>query len=269
MRLYRVVKLVNEWFLYTVRMAKRSVTLPQVIGDNVKRIRGNHTLEELANAGRSYGATWSSGSLSAIERGDFKETIETITLLTLALGQLKQNELNHGDLNTDDFSEDFLRSTIGGGITIRDLLATDQVITLGGHPALTPDSLIDFLGGGSIYDLRGSPAFSSWEMQQLMQAYEEQKVLFKSLKFPKYHLEFLVKIETFGAITETERRLATKSQIDPWELRAWSVHLWGNSIEHQRNEVAGRDATPQKKGRVTRELLNEIENSMRAKNGND
>ena len=65
-----------------------------------------------------------------------------------------------------------------------------------------------------------------------------------------------------GPPSTTEDRLAKRSNLAVEELRAWSQHLWRMTIEKKRDEEAGPGATPQKKGRVTRELLDQIHEAM-------
>lgn len=230
-------------------MERDTVTLPQVIGNNVNRIRGGHTLEEVATFGRSLGAKWSSGSVSAIERGDFKATIETLALLALALDRLEPEG-----------------KTMRGTITVRDLLQTDHLIALGETHRSSTEHLLQFLGGapsGSVFDTQH---FRSIVDQSLRAAADQ----IKSLNLPNdMPVSQITEMEQHP-MSSTEERLAKKISVDVLELRYWAFHLWGLPFEAHRDEVAGIDSTPQKKGRVTRQLLEEVQSAMRVNaDGND
>lgn len=226
-------------------MADSLPTIAQVIGKNVKKIRGDFTLEDLASYGRSIGATWSSGSIRAIERGDFKATIETIALLALALDRL-----------TDDGTK-----TMRGAITSRDLLQAEGKIELGKTYATNTERLLEFLGGGTsgtVMDMNDFGAKVQSAMDQM-----------KSLNLPDDMLIAEIEEMERHPVTPTEERLAKKIGVDVVELRNWAWHLWGTTFEKQRDNLAGKDASPQKKGSVSPQLLDEIQAAMKENRGDD
>jgi hypothetical protein len=57
----------------------------------------------------------------------------------------------------------------------------------------------------------------------------------------------------------TERRLAQHLKIEPKELVAVSFRLWRSTFSDERDRRAEPDATPQKRGRITRILRAELE----------
>lgn len=59
-------------------------------------------------------------------------------------------------------------------------------------------------------------------------------------------------------VTPGEERLASKLGISAEQLQDWSQQLWGEAIEARRDRLAGEGASPQKKGRVTGKLLDEL-----------
>ena len=66
---------------------------------------------------------------------------------------------------------------------------------------------------------------------------------------------------TFGTprvCTLGKERLASKLGISAEQLQDWSQELWGEAIEARRDRLAGEGASPQKRGRVTGKLLDEI-----------
>ena len=59
-------------------------------------------------------------------------------------------------------------------------------------------------------------------------------------------------------VTPGEERLAGKLGVTAEQLQVWSQELWGEAIEAHRDRLAGEGASPQKKGRVTGKLLDEL-----------
>jgi hypothetical protein len=59
-----------------------------------------------------------------------------------------------------------------------------------------------------------------------------------------------------------EQRLAKDLDISPTRLAYLSLRLWNGTFSEVRDHRAGPDATPQKRGRVTRELRKELEKAL-------
>lgn len=228
-------------------MTEKPLALPHVIGLNVEKIRGANTRDNVADHGRTYGAPWSGGSIRAIERGEFKATVETLALLALALT----------DLRGDD----------GPGVTIADLLETDQKIQLTESAQTTPANLQDWLAGGGVDALVDPSDMVRGMMRPFLSEMEELADLNHPKEFDS--MRGVKKVQSFGPATSTERRLAKRIGIHPHEFRAWSLHLWGEMFEDHRDEIAGPGATAQKKGNVSKPLLDEIQAAMRANRGDD
>ena len=212
-------------------------TLPEVIGQNLKRLRGDHTMDELATAGRRIGAKWSSGSIGAMETGAFKPTIETLAALALALDRLNGEPMK-------------------GKTTISELIETDGQIELAGI-VTNSAALAKFLSGspsGAVIDWN----YVNADVRNQVLDYTDRLA---NLNLPDMDIEEAI-AALDGPPSTTEDRLAKRSNLAVEELRAWSQHLWRMTIEKKRDEEAGPGATPQKKGRVTRELLDQIHEAM-------
>lgn len=218
--------------------------LAQVIAENVRRIRADKTMDQLATEGRSLGMNWSSGSIGAIEQGRFRPSLDVLAALADALGAL-----HDPDSDTP-------------AIPISELVQTDGTIQIGSRTVTTPDSLVEWLAGGPL-SLYPSETEIDETRDKLVSYLERLKPLSSIKGFKVSDLRKL------GATTPGEKRLAKKINVDPLELKAWSQRLWDMSIEEKRDEVAGEGSTPQKKGRVSRDLLEEITNAMNRDNGND
>jgi hypothetical protein len=81
----------------------------------------------------------------------------------------------------------------------------------------------------------------------------------------KQPLELLMQIEKDSG--EAEDRAANALGLRPLHLAALSAALWGRTYSQERNQRAGAEASPQKRGRIGRELRAELKEA--ASNGDD
>ncbi|MDO5684217.1 MAG: helix-turn-helix transcriptional regulator [Propionibacteriaceae bacterium] len=219
-------------------MTATAKPLAQVIGENVRRLRGTFTMEQLATEGRAYGLNWSVGSIGAIEKGTFKPTIETLAILCHALGSLG---LREGKGNPTP--------------KLTDLLESSSPIELSGILWTETSALTRWLAGEELDSWVSPPAFEE------MQARANREVdRVKALDLPP---GWVIDTGHFGHPTPGEIRLAARAGIDPLELQAWANRLWNKPIEEHRDVVAGASATAQKRGRVSRVLLDELTKAMK------
>ncbi|WBT08995.1 hypothetical protein PAB09_01180 [Corynebacterium sp. SCR221107] len=215
-------------------MTSQHPTLAEVVGENARKFRGSHTLQEIAVAGKTFGMSWSSGSVQAIERGNFKPTIETVAALLFAISTATGN---HEIRLTDLFAHD-------GSIRI-----SEKILSSSAHIARwlkhgTPEGIVDRQATYPTLD-------------EVIALAKHRAKRYEELNLPPISIEELASLERKPA-TPTEERLAGKENMDVLELRAWSQFLWQTTLEDHRNKLSGQNATPQKKGRVTRTLLDEI-----------
>lgn len=57
---------------------------------------------------------------------------------------------------------------------------------------------------------------------------------------------------------EAEQRAADALVVKMYALTLASVYLWGKSLSDERDARAGADASAQKRGRITRQLMDEL-----------
>ena len=224
--------------------------LAEVVGENVRRLRGEKSMETVASAARAFGLNWSAGSVSAIENGNFKVTVETLMALTSILNN--EENLIRGEDEPDSYNQ---------GPKLEELFQTTSLIAITKNVVTTPSAVVDWL--------QGAPLATQLDPQTIGEASEMISISLsrlKSLRLPNG--------TTFGDIrtkyrnsTTGEQRAAKRAAMDPYELMAWSDFLWGKRFEDRRDEIAGEGSTPQKKGRVTRNLISEIQEAMNS-NGN-
>lgn len=188
-------------------------------------------MDELAFAGRFWGMNWSSGSINAIEKGAFKPTLETLAALALALGELHNSD----------------------AVPVSELLKSSTDIYLTEIMLLTPKGLTSWLEGGQIDTFYNAAAF--FEVESTL---NEEVERMKSLRWPPG----VPVTSPTSSPSPGEIRLAKKIDLDPVELQVWSTFVFGKPFEAHRDELAGEGATPQKKGRIARKLLEQITDAM-------
>lgn len=226
-------------------MQQEVKSLAEVVGENVKRLRGEKSMETVASAARAFGLNWSAGSVSAIENGNFKVTIETLMALTSILN----NEDNW--IRGEDDVEAYAL-----GPKIDELFKSDSPIAVGKGSVTTHSAILKWLHGSQL-ETRLTPGML--EKAKEMIAVPSSRV--RSLNLPK-GTTFADLRTKYRNPTAGEERTAKRADIDAFELLAWSDSLWGMRFEELRDKLAGEGSTPQKKGRVTRNLISDIQAAM-------
>lgn len=241
-------------------------TIPAAVGAFVSQIRREHdlTLDQIAHAARSCGASWSASSVRNIERGQASLTLPTLLLLALALGNLAGRPLTLsnllGDAEVLSLSADdrypVKRSWVdaalrGEKVTVSDDKGIDVVDTEGEDE--WDESFEDEV-------LRKMSELRDREMTRAEQHGQIDQLLEQAQMPP----EPTRRISNRGAAGSlAEERAAKKLGIEPLELQQQALRLWGHSLEAEALNRAGAESTPQARGRVTRVLVDEIRESMK------
>jgi transcriptional regulator with XRE-family HTH domain len=239
-----------------------AVTIPDAVGAFVSSVRREHgiTLDQIAHAGRSYGASWSASSVSNIERGQASLTLPSLVLLALALGEV-----------------------LGRPLALSSLLGEADVIELAtGAQSPVKRSWIDSVLAGAPVTL--SPALAlddeDWELHEDL----EDEVLNRMRESRGREMTDVEKNGNLAQMldqsqtpperrgsspardnagTLAEERAAKKLGLTIARLQRAAVGIWGRSLEEESSRRAGRDSSPQARGRVTRLLIEEIRESMK------
>lgn len=228
-------------------MDQKTKTLAQVVGENVKRLRGNKSMETIAHTGHYYGLSWSAGSISAIEKGDFKVTIETLLALTAVLG--------YGEIREDNPPPSSWHTN--QAISLHELLKTDSLIEITEEAVTTSSELTKWLEGKALH-AQPNP---SWVRQLFAPVNTPHTGKDLQLNLPP-SVDYSTRPPWSSPTTPGEERAAKSANIHVYELMAWSEFLWGTRFETKRDQEAGEGATPQKKGRITRTLVAQIQEAM-------
>ena len=237
-------------------------TISAAVGAFVSQVRREHglTLDQIARAARSYGASWSASSVSNIERGQASLTLPTLLLLALALGDLVEQPLTLSALLGDaelltlvsGGQHPVKRSWVDGVLKGAEVTrsSVERVYAEDDHEVdeeLEAEVLL------KMREMRGREATRAEGADQVAQLLEQSQMP------PEPATRNPAKGDA-GSLAE--ERAAKKLGISIAQLRQLALALWARSLEEESSRRAGTDSTPQARGRVTRVLVDEIRGSM-------
>lgn len=206
-----------------------TVDLTTLVARNARALRGAANHDDVARAARRFGADWSRGRVSDLERGKVSPTLPTLITLALALGAVRDENLTLADLTRSD----------------EDVVLIDDLVVKG-------DKLAGFL--------RGGPVRVDYE-QRLAEAVRLAEATLKLRKDWPPRLQRQLEEITHGDFVqvwddygESEEHLARDLGLDRDRLTAEMCVLWGRAFHVERDELAGDGVTKQKRGRVARTL---------------
>jgi transcriptional regulator with XRE-family HTH domain len=216
----------------------RAVPLASVVGMNARKLRGDATADDLATAARHSGLNWGTGRISDLEHGRVSPTVPTLVALAAALGDVR-----------------------GEPVTLADLVEHDGMIELTKDAWLPGKVLQRFLRGEAVEVQQRDVA------ESLAAATEAYRAKIETLP-PA--LQRGVKWGDIATVTreagETEDRIAKALGVETWVVNRASAKLWKQTVSAERDRRAGPDATKQARGRITRELREELRAAI---HGND
>ena len=209
--------------------------LNEGIGVFLHKFRMDHhlTLDQVATAANKLGAGWNSATVSGMERGgNSVSDLANIVLLLTALTNLTGEALCLDDMFDDDTNYEITKSTKMRGD--------------------------EFNGTAQIYF---NPLYAEMADDQTFRSFE-------STCDPGIDSGFIP--DDYNAWlhgwkhihTLSEKRAANNMGMPVFMLCAWCYHLHRASLDEVTNKIAGENSSPQKRGRITREIVSEIRNEM-------
>lgn len=217
-------------------MDDEAIPAQAVIGENVRRIRTSvgATADDLARTAREqYGLKWSVSRVQELERG--KLPVSAGLLFTLA---------------------DLLAEFVGAPV------ALDELFSGEGYALLTPKLVVDraavrrALAEG--VDFHGSDfpplKLDPIDLSQIPSLIARAGKLYPSGTVPAAQERRALQNQVGLAEEHAARRL----NLTPDAVAAWAQHLWNRSLTAERDARSLPGASPQSKGRITRDLLTEI-----------
>lgn len=227
-----------------------TLTINEVVGRNVGSIRegAGLSLDAVARAAHVIGLRWNSARISRIERGEGNVTLDTLLILCALLSDMTSEKVSVARLVTHD-----------GPINI----APNASLSPGVAQRLVHEGGLSFRAtfeeGGTIIE----EAVSS-----LGERYNAYSAILRPLLDKKIPVSSAIN-EGRAKWALSDERNARKLGITDAEFLAWSIRLWGRLMSLETEIRAPEGATAQKKGRITRELLDELRKNLESTHGDD
>lgn len=218
-------------------------SLHQVVGKNVARLRAEHgvTQAALARAARGFGLRWQDTRVSELENGTLP-TPSADTLLLIALAM----------------------QDICGSVTLAEFLRGDGKVAIGRGISVTLDSLRHVVAGASIEALRHDLSYAIPHAADMVSAdIERDKRILGDPPPPEFYGYNRRGLIAAQSETKALRTLAVPAST----LSALAFAAWGRSLSEERDARSPEGATPQKRGRITRELVEELQALLEASDG--
>jgi hypothetical protein len=209
-------------------------TLASVMGSNVRRLRGAHTADELAREAAAWGLKGGTARIAELEGGRVSPTLSTVYMLTLALADL----LNEPVAPTDLFEGTGKVAMAGIGEVGLQMVRS----TLSSEPPKRPRP--------------DTSAVNAW-IENMQATWPDRLMDMAAGKIRK----------TSAAMREADVRIGKSLGLDRYRTAAEMAYRWGKPLSVVRDEHFGSDASPQQRGRISRELKAELEKQVL--DGND
>ncbi|WP_111718756.1 hypothetical protein [Homoserinimonas sp. OAct 916] len=223
-------------------------TIAQIVGKNAKqrRLSADATLESVAQSARSYGLKWTTARVVELERGRLAVGIPVLLILAQVLGDIT-----------------------GERLTVADLIQTNSWVELNPSLAVSAQSIQQALSGVEVDLNTGDVADDGPGGSETVELALESLKRFANDLPAGFRTKDLRSAAALPCgLAET--RAAKSLGVHPVVVNAHAWALWGHSLSERRDETVPANASPQLRGHKTRELINEIRESVeRAKSPPD
>ncbi len=225
-----------EWNELRDHLPGELLTFAEAVGRNSRRIRtgAGVTLDDVARAARELGARWTTARVVELEKGARTLTVSNLILLQVVLSSLTRRGITLAELVNGRF----------------DIEVTERFV-------IAADGVARSFSGSTTEDTPGI---------------RDHSYVFVPDEFGRDEVAYLVKGEVPDATLRelaqeqvaapdlTEVRAAKKLGVHPVTLRILARRVWGHSLPAERDRRLGpaSDASPQAKGRITRDLIVEL-----------
>lgn len=223
------------------------IELAEVIGRNARDIRttAGATLDAVGKAAREQGlVSWSGTRVSDFENGRVSPTVPTLVAMCLALGEIRRWPL-----------------------TLAELLAHDGTVVINGGLAIRGAALGRFLDGEPVrLTKRDVPALPDVNTAAVAEGFRELAAKINRLPSRLDDVETGLALAVQRRSGEAEQRIAKALGVDLLAVALASAYLYGSTASEERDRRAGAEATPQKRGRITREIRTELKGVLNGDN---
>lgn len=208
-------------------------TLGQVVGSNLRKRRGNISLDFLASQSP---IPMSTGRVSNIETGRDTVTLPLLWAVAVALSRATMTPVSLADLLDGDNDD----VTISGRLTVQ---LSDLRAAFTGQPVPVP--VID-----AETHRKGTAMVQQQNREFIRQTAEWKNVPARLRR----NLDPGVFLRTLMTLREVDDRMCKNISVDTDTAAAAMARLWGQPFSAQRDLLAGPDANAQRRGQVSRTL---------------
>ncbi|MEV0078048.1 hypothetical protein AB0H58_16715 [Nocardia neocaledoniensis] len=208
--------------------------MAEVVGLNAKRLREPHTADQMSRHARWAGLRWNSGRVADLEKGRIAPTVSNLVAVAAAL-----------------------RSLTGQDVTLADLVTHDGPVELNEAMTIPGARLAGYLSGDPVQ------RFASEEPSLTTEANESARVMreyFMGESFPDPN--FGLWQNALRRTTDADERAAADLGVSVAEMLAVAVQRWGRGFSAERDYQAGEGANNQKRGRIARQLKDELREAL-------
>lgn len=220
----------------------------------IKHFKEQHhlTYDQIADAARQYGVGWSSATMQSMEHGArMADSLSNMLILASALNDLLEKagwprSLTLSDLIQPDDDTDGLFYNLGKAQD-RAAASVDSVMeAMSGEPVTITSKIFD-------HDARHE--------QGISQPIGEPRFAYRSDDEGSIYLcDFDVVSDHMPTIAE--KRAAERLNMTPYNVAAFCAVRYGHTLEEESYKRAGLDSTPQKRGRATRTIIDEVRETL-------
>lgn len=213
-------------------------SLSATVGSNIERLRteGGATRDEVARLARGFGLKWTVPRVTELENGGQPITVEKLIVLAAVMAEILDRPITLADLVRSDVPVRITPiMTLASGAPLARVLEGGSLPFEGAEIGMPPvaEMMGNFLQGmDEVSKIRGAKITVG---------------------------EYWDVTTTWGIADERAKK---SLGIDTSELLAHASALWGRSVTAERDARAGEGAGAQKRGQVTRDLLNELRESI-------
>lgn len=204
------------------------------IGQYLRQFRqeNNLTLEQIATASQRYGSGWTSGTISSMESGG--SSVASLPNLLILLPTLT------------DLAD-------GERISLESIFGKAGELELANkgksHAFIEGSQILEVLSGKKVQPV----------MSREVELSSEDVAFGKKMSrlFGSNNIDYINHISKH-VITPSEKRMAKKLSIHPFSVAVSCVAMYGHYLDDEIAERTGKNASPQKRGRVSRVIAEEV-----------
>ena len=208
------------------------------------------TYDQIADAARQYGVQWSSATVQSMEHGArLSDSLSNMLILASSLNDLLEKGGQPRSVTLSDLIHPLPDEVFYNLGRAQDTAAAD-VESVRDAMAGNPVTITTKVFGLASPDTRGP-------QRALGQPCFKYR---RGSDGDVYRLDFDVVSD--HAPTIAEKRAAEKLNMHPYDLAAFCAVRFGHTLEEESYVRAGDDSTPQKRGRATRLIIDEIRDTL-------